>query len=186
MKKHLYHLLVFSLLGIFAASCSDDDDAPNIQSEIVGEWRLTSWSESAPEGFEVYVEFTSASTFGLYQKVETSDYTRYTGRYSIDGTRLTGVYDDGESWGSGYDFELTNDGNTLTMTARTEPAETRRARCPDVPCRLFAGNEADAVTRRIRPLREIRSATGTVFRIALCRDRSDNRNGMMPCMKRCE
>ena len=52
MKKHLYHLLVFSLLGIFAASCSDDDDAPNIQSEIVGEWRLTSWSESAPEGFE--------------------------------------------------------------------------------------------------------------------------------------
>ena len=40
MKKHLYHLLVFSLLGIFAASCSDDDDAPNIQSEIVGEWRL--------------------------------------------------------------------------------------------------------------------------------------------------
>ena len=61
---------------------------------------------------------------GLYQKVETSDYTKYTGRYSIDGTRLTGVYDDGESWGSGYDFELTNDGNTLTMTARTEPAET--------------------------------------------------------------
>ena len=70
MKKHLYHLLVFSLLGIFAASCSDDDDAPNIQSEIVGEWRLTSWSENAPEGFEVYVEFTSAATFGLYQKVE--------------------------------------------------------------------------------------------------------------------
>ena len=99
MKKHLYHLLVFSLLGIFAASCSDDDDAPNIQSEIVGEWRLTSWSESAPEGFEVYVEFTSAATFGLYQKVETSNYTKYTGRYSIDGSRLTGVYDDGESWG---------------------------------------------------------------------------------------
>ena len=97
MKKHLYHLLVFSLLGIFAASCSDDDDAPNIQSEIVGEWRLTSWSESAPEGFEVYVEFTSAATFGLYQKVETSNYTKYTGRYSIDGSRLTGVYDDGES-----------------------------------------------------------------------------------------
>ena len=106
MKKHLYHLLVFSLLGIFAASCSDDDDAPNIQSEIVGEWRLTSWSESAPEGFEVYVEFTSAATFGLYQKVETSNYTKYTGRYSIDGSRLT------------------NGGNTLTMTTRTEPAET--------------------------------------------------------------
>ena len=118
MKKHLYHLLVFSLLGIFAASCSDDDDAPNIQSEIVGEWRLTSWSESA-EGFEVYVEFTSAATFGLYQKVETSNYTKYTGRYSIDGSRLTGVYDDGESWGNGYDFELTNGGNTLTMTTRT-------------------------------------------------------------------
>ena len=118
MKKHLYHLLVFSLLGIFAASCSDDDDAPNIQSEIVGEWRLTSWSESAPEGFEVYVEFTSAATFGLYQKVETSNYTKYTGRYSIDGSRLTGVYDDGESWGNGYDFELTNGGNTLTMTNR--------------------------------------------------------------------
>ena len=124
MKKHLYHLLVFSLLGIFAASCSDDDDAPNIQSEIVGEWRLTSWSESAPEGCEVYVEFTSAATFGLYQKVETSNYTKYTGRYSIDGSRLTGVYDDGESWGNGYDFELTNGGNTLTMTTRTEPAET--------------------------------------------------------------
>ena len=106
MKKHLYHLLVFSLLGIFAASCSDDDDAPNIQSEIVGEWRLTSWSENAPEGFEVYVEFTSAATFGLYQKVETSNYTKYTGRYSIDGSRLAGVYDDGESWGNGYDFEL--------------------------------------------------------------------------------
>lgn len=51
-------------------------------------------------------------------------YLQYTGRYSIDGSRLTGVYDDGESWGNGYDFELTNDGNTLTMTTRTEPTET--------------------------------------------------------------
>ena len=33
-------------------------------------------------------------------------------------------HDDGESWGNGYDFELTNGGNTLTMTTRTEPAET--------------------------------------------------------------
>ena len=126
MKKHLYHLLVFSLLGIFAASCSDDDDAPNIQSEIVGEWRLTSWSESAPEGFEVYVEFTSAATFGLYQKVETSNYTKYTGRYSIDGSRLTGVYDDGESWGNGYDFELTNETSVYSRTII--PDDVRNAR----------------------------------------------------------
>ncbi|WP_290540321.1 lipocalin family protein [Alistipes sp.] len=124
MKKYLYHLLVFSLLGIFAASCSDDDNTPNIHSEIVGQWRLTSWTENAPEGFEVYVEFSSEATFMLYQKVETSNYTKYTGRYSIDGSRLTGVYDDGETWGKGYDFELTNDGNTLTMVSRTEPAET--------------------------------------------------------------
>ena len=74
--------------------------------------------------YHLLVFFTSAATFGLYQKVETSNYTKYTGRYSIDGSRLTGVYDDGESWGNGYDFELTNGGNTLTMTTRTEPAET--------------------------------------------------------------
>ena len=131
MKKHLYHLLVFSLLGIFAASCSDDDDAPNIQSEIVGEWRLTSWSESAPEGFEVYVEFTSASTFGLYQKVETSDYTRYTGRYSIDGTRLTGVYDDGESWGSRFSYRS----SPRPPRTRSEACSSRSSRCAGVRMR---------------------------------------------------
>ena len=124
MKKHLYHLLVFSLLGIFAASCSDDDDAPNIQSEIVGEWRLTSWSENAPEGFEVYVEFTFGSDIRTLSEGRNIELHQIHRALFDRGSRLTGVYDDGESWGNGYDFELTNGGNTLTMTTRTEPAET--------------------------------------------------------------
>lgn len=122
MKKYIYFLFAAALL-ILSAGCSKDDDGPAvIDSGIVGEWRQTKWNNEAQADFDIYIEFLSDGTFNIYQKVETSAYMRYSGNFTIEGTRLSGRYNDGESWGADYIFELSDNGKTLTMTSNTDTA----------------------------------------------------------------
>lgn len=121
MKKYLSFLFAATLL-VFCGACSDDDE-PAINTDIVGEWHLTTWNQSSPADFDVYMEFLSDGRFNIYQKVETSLYVKYSGDYIASDSRLSGRYSDGVSWGSDYTYELSDDGNTLTMTSNTDNAE---------------------------------------------------------------
>ena len=123
MKKYIYSLFA-AVLFLFSAGCSKDDDgSKNIDSGVVGEWRQTKWSNEAYADFDVYVEFLSDGTFNIFQKVETSAYVRYSGRFAASDSRLSGRYSDGVAWSTDYTFELSDNGDTLTMTSATEGAE---------------------------------------------------------------
>ena len=65
---------------------------------IVGEWVLTEWNGSKDLPFGVYLRFNEDNTFDLYQHTYTVLWVHYSGTFSLDGTSLTGVYSDGESW----------------------------------------------------------------------------------------
>ena len=88
---------------------------------IVGEWQLTEMTGYEASAIpSVYMDFTAEKTFDIYQKVgSVSRFRKYSGTYSVAGSIVTGVYNDGEKWGSAYRVSLEADGEVLVMTAVT-------------------------------------------------------------------
>lgn len=123
MKKYLF-LLIVCLCGVLAAGCSDDEDNAPVDKGIVGEWQLAAWSGDAVQQIEAYVDFRSDASFSLYQKFTTPLFVRYDGSYSTRDNLLSGIYTDGTPLGADYEFTLSEDGNTLTLTSRTSAVET--------------------------------------------------------------
>lgn len=134
MKKILS---IFSAALLMVASCDDpidpvdpiEPDTPvtpvepekptepekpemTLEEKLVGDWHCTATSADA----EIYVTFTADKTFALYQLVGEGSYRLYNGTWSLDGTTLSGKYNDGTEWGSAY--EVTSDSDdSMKLTA---------------------------------------------------------------------
>ena len=65
---------------------------------------------------EIYVTFTAEKTFNLYQQIGEGAYRLYNGTWSLDGSTLSGKYNDGTSWATSYEVASADD-NTFTLTA---------------------------------------------------------------------
>lgn len=115
MRKFIYSAFAILSLSLFAG-CNDDDTPSS--NELIGEWHLTEWSGTAAEGFDAYIQFTDATQCVLYQKVEKSVWESYQASYIFDGQTLTGVYNDGQPWGSTYKVVLEQ--KTMTLTGGPE------------------------------------------------------------------
>ena len=58
MRKTIY--ILFAILGMsLFAGCDDDkkDNNTPLAKQLVGEWRLTSWTGQAPQVFDAYIGF---------------------------------------------------------------------------------------------------------------------------------
>ena len=102
MRKTIY--ILFAILGMsLFAGCDDDkkDNNTPLAKQLVGEWRLTSWTGQAPQVFDAYIAFDGGS-FTIYQKIESVKYQKYTGSYLLKGDVLSGNYSDNTPWGSSY------------------------------------------------------------------------------------
>lgn len=123
MKKILY----IAALLLSVLSCKEPVDpqpgpepGPNppvvektLAEKIAGEWHCVVSDMDA----DIYLSLASANKFELYQKVGEGAYRLYRGTWSLDEKTavLTGKYNDGEAWGSGYGVVLSEDENTLTL-----------------------------------------------------------------------
>ena len=108
-------------LSVFAAAVSCNKiKGPVVAESIVAEWHLVSVSgmSSTPE---VYINFAQDLSFELYQKVGEGRFRMYQGTYAVTEFLVSGVYSDGEKWGS--DYEASFDGDKLVMTAQNGSAE---------------------------------------------------------------
>lgn len=116
--KRIFNILASIIILGFAASC---EKAPNVEVGIVGEWQMTEMSGyEASDIPAVYIEFTAEKSFDIYQMVgSVSRFRKYSGTYAVAGSIVTGVYNDGEKWGSAYRVSLEADGEVLVMTAVT-------------------------------------------------------------------
>lgn len=126
MKKILY--IIALLLSVSACKDPvapnpgpDPEPGPNppviektLAEKIAGEWHCTASDIDA----DIYLSLASGNTFELYQKVGEGAYRLYRGTWSLDEKTavLTGKYNDGEAWGSGYGVVLSEDENTMTLT----------------------------------------------------------------------
>ncbi len=130
MKRYILLILTLSLC---LSGCRKEK---GVSLDITGIWhiedigQLTRAASIGNQEIDVYVEFTSGGTFCLYQMLGAGSFRSYAGTWTLAGTTLNGVYSDGTAWGSSYD--VTVDGNTMTMTSKGEVYTYSRAdRLPD-------------------------------------------------------
>ena len=114
--KRIVNIFIAALLVSFATSCEKE---AKVGKGLVAEWKLVEMTGyEASELPEVYIEFTSADEFVIYQKVgDVARFRRYNGTYSVDGSIVSGKYSDKKAWGSDYRASLEADGSVLVMTA---------------------------------------------------------------------
>ena len=149
----LYALAVVSLL-MMSVACGGDDDTkrpntPTYEGEELGDisasWKLVSVNGVEPE-FTVYIEFFDG-IFYMYQQIYSLNYVAYEGNYSVEHNILSGVYADGSEWKCSYVGELSELGDTLTLTSvEKNPIVNIYEEC-EIPQEII--DEAEANTRSV-------------------------------------
>ncbi len=149
----LYALAVVSLL-MMSVACGGDDDTkrpntPTYEGEELGDisasWKLVSVNGVEPE-FTVYIEFFDG-IFYMYQQIYELNYVAYEGNYSVEWNVLSGVYADGSEWKCSYVGELSELGDTLTLTSvEKNPIVNIYEEC-EIPQEII--DEAEANTRSV-------------------------------------
>lgn len=138
MMKAIYKLFLVLSVALASVSCDETGKGPDVASAIVAEWHLVSVSgmSSAPD---VYVNFAQDLSFELYQKIGEGRYRKYLGTYTVTESLLSGVYSDGEKWGS--DYQASFEGENLVLTAQNGSEEV----CTYEKKALPETDKADAV-----------------------------------------
>lgn len=114
MKK-IIRIMILAAALCAAVSCKK---APETSTAIVAEWHLVEMTGVEASSLpQVYIDFKADFTFELYQKVGQGRFRKYDGTYAVAEETVTGKYDDGENWGSGYTASFEADGEILVMTA---------------------------------------------------------------------
>lgn len=119
MKKFIYT----AIIAMLALSCSREN---SLLDDIIGSWHMTGItapsSSMTQDGSsitavsDVWVLFYSDKTFAIYQKTgDASKYQYFKGKFTLDGSTISGTYSDGTAWGSKYKISVTD--NVLTMEA---------------------------------------------------------------------
>ena len=118
MKRLIY---IFSAL-VLLASCgkNEEDKKPELtlEQQLVGQWHSVSNSLEA----DLYIDFQEGKTFELYQQIGEGAHRLYRGTWNLEGTLLTGKYNDGEDWAAAYQVEMRE--KQLVLTSNNDTAET--------------------------------------------------------------
>ena len=130
MKKLLY---IFSALVILA-SCgkNSDDNKPEqtLEQQIIGQWHSVSNSLEA----DLYIDFQEGKTFELYQQIGEGAHRLYRGTWNLEGTLLTGKYNDGEDWAAAYQVEMRE--KQLVLTSNNDTAEKSTYEKAEIPAEV--------------------------------------------------
>ncbi len=143
MNKHIIRLLIlcFGLCVLFS-SCGKEGALPS----IAGEWHLVSFEGEATEDFDAYMVLNDDRSFSLYQKVETSFWQKYDGTYEYDASTIGGVYSDGTSWGSRYEYVYDKTSEKLTLISVSDIPETQ----------VFTrGNVPNEIKEKAQPIMQV-------------------------------
>ena len=120
-------------------SCGGDKDGQQteltLEQKLCTEWHSTTLSLDA----DLYIRFAGDKTFELYQKIVEGAYRLYRGTWNLEEDILTGKYNDGEEWAATYQISI--EGNTLTMTSVNDAAEVSVYEKTEIPSRIKETSE---------------------------------------------
>ncbi len=125
MKRILYIFMAIAVL----AGCKEpiQNEVQSAADIIAGEWHCSPSNIDA----DIYTYFSKEGTFELYQQIGEGAFRLYRGTWALDEVtmKISGKYNDGESWGSDYTVTLSDDGNSMTFvdSASNEYVYSRQA-----------------------------------------------------------
>ena len=130
MKRLIY---IFSAL-VLLASCgkNNDDNKPELtlEQQLIGQWHSVSNSLEA----DLYIDFQEGKTFELYQQIGEGAHRLYRGTWNLEGTLLTGKYNDGEDWAAAYQVEMRE--KQLVLTSSNDTAEKSTYEKSEIPAEV--------------------------------------------------
>ncbi len=111
MKKLLY---IFMAIALIVGCDKPGSGEKTLAEKIAGEWHCSPSNIEA----DIHVNFLADGTFELYQQITEGAHRLYRGTWTVDEAEMliSGKYNDGESWGSGYRIALSEDLNSMTLT----------------------------------------------------------------------
>ena len=130
MKRLIY---IFSAL-VLLASCGKNEEDKNpeltLEQQLVGQWHSVSNSLEA----DLYIDFQEGKTFELYQQIGEGAHRLYRGTWNLEGTLLTGKYNDGEDWAAAYQVEMRE--KQLVLTSSNDTAEKSTYEKAEIPAEV--------------------------------------------------
>ena len=131
MKKSIFILIALVLM---ATGCRKDKPA-DYAKLVIGEWHCV------PETFEadIYLAIDEAGTFDMYQQIGDGRHRHYSGEWEINENVLSGIYSDGQSWGSEYQVSFSG-GNTMTLKAMNGSDEVMGYSREAIPSEIIDGS----------------------------------------------
>ena len=130
MKRLIY---IFSAL-VLLASCgkNEEDKKPELtlEQQLVGQWHSVSNAIEA----DLYIDFKADKTFELYQQIGEGAHRLYRGTWNLEGTLLTGKYNDGEDWAAAYQVEMRD--KQLVLTSNNDTAEKSTYEKAEIPAEV--------------------------------------------------
>lgn len=129
-KDEMKRTIITAILALAILwGCGEDkpvtpvDPQVSLTEQVTGEWHC-----SFPEAdADIYLDMSEDSSFELYQRIGDGRYRLYRGTWNLDeaSAKLTGKYNDGESWGSGYAVSVSEDGTVMTLVPESGQEEHR-------------------------------------------------------------
>ena len=116
MRKLIYMMAAVLML----AACGkkpDNKTELTLEQQLCGEWHSTTLAVDA----DIYLSFAEDKTFEMYQQITEGAHRLYRGTWNLEGTLLTGKYNDGEDWAAAYDIAI--EGDALTLISVNDAAE---------------------------------------------------------------
>jgi uncharacterized protein (TIGR03066 family) len=130
MKRLIY---IFSAL-VLLASCGKNEEDKNpeltLEQQLVGQWHSVSNALEA----DLYIDFQEGKAFELYQQIGEGAHRLYRGTWNLEGTLLTGKYNDGEDWAAAYQVEMRE--KQLVLTSNNDTAEKSTYEKAEIPAEV--------------------------------------------------
>lgn len=119
---------------VLLASCgkNGEDNKPELtlEQQIIGQWHSVSNALEA----DLYIDFQEGKTFELYQQIGEGAHRLYRGTWNLEGTLLTGKYNDGEDWAAAYQVEMRE--KQLVLTSNNDAAEKSTFEMAEIPAEV--------------------------------------------------
>lgn len=143
-------LLTFVFVGCSDSSDGKEPTEPSTAGSVIGSWHLKSWS--ALQNADIYLTFSEAGTFELYQRVYKPQYVHYNGSFSFEKSVLSGKYGDQTPWGDDYKVSFRADGNEMRLTATSSTGDVSIFVKSEIPEEILSGAlEGDPKSRSEEP-----------------------------------
>ena len=130
MKRIFAVFFALMLLASCGKNGKDNKPELTLEQQLIGQWHSVSNALEA----DLYIDFQEGKTFELYQQIGEGAHRLYRGTWNLEGTLLTGKYNDGEDWAAAYQVEMRD--KQLILTSNNDTAEKSTYEKAEIPAEV--------------------------------------------------